>query len=234
MRYVLLLYYIFTPDTAGFTDYAHEGTGFPTWHRLFLLWLEREIQIAINDHTFRLPYWEWTDPSKRETPFQTDRLGANVESVMSVGGEEKNVTIVEGDLFNNWDTYCWKDMKNMDFPIPICDPTESSDEKLRRCPNDALCKMDNPNWPSKDDVKHSLSIDIYDAFPYNRSVKGIDTSFRNYIEGFIVDPDNCDEDTLCETKEKGNEAITRKLHNTVCVNTLNCVPLLCIMHCRYT
>ena len=26
-------------------DYAHESTGFPTWHRQFLLWFEWEIHI---------------------------------------------------------------------------------------------------------------------------------------------------------------------------------------------
>ena len=94
-------------DTDDFTDYAHEGTGFPTWHRLFLLWLEREIQIEISNHTFRLPYWEWSDPSQREIPFTRDRLGENVEGV------------VQGDLFTNWDTYCWEDMMLLSPPVPI-------------------------------------------------------------------------------------------------------------------
>jgi tyrosinase len=189
-------------DTDDFTDYAHEGTGFPTWHRLFLLWLEREIQIEINDHTFRLPYWEWSDPSQREILFTRDRLGENVEGV------------VQGDLFTNWDTYCWEEM--MSSPVPICDPTVSSGETLRRCPNPTLCKMDNPNWPTTADVKDAISIDTYDAYPYNRSVKGVDTSFRNYMEGFIVDPDTCVEDTLCSPQQgRAHEDITRKLHNTV-------------------
>jgi hypothetical protein len=194
----------FTKYTDGFTDYAHEGPGFPTWHRLFLLWLEREIQIEISDHTFRLPYWEWSDPSQREIPFTRDRLGENVESV------------VQGDLFTNWDTYCWEDMMLLSYPVNICDPTVPTNEALRRCPSVTLCKMDNPNWPSTTDVKYAVSIDTYDAYPYNRSVKGVDTSFRNYMEGFIVNPDNCDEDTLCSRQEgRAHENITRKLHNTV-------------------
>ena len=191
-------------DTDNFTDYAHEGTGFPTWHRLFLLWLEREIQIEIGDHKFRLPYWEWSDPSQREILFTQDRLGENVDGV------------VQGDFFtNSWNTYCWEDMMLLSHPVPICDPTVSSNEALRRCPNATLCEMDNPNWPSTTDVKNAISIDTYDAYPYNRSVKGVDTSFRNYMEGFIV-KDNCNEDTLCSPKdERAHEDITRKLHNTV-------------------
>ena len=194
-------------------DYAHDGLGFPTWHRLFQLWLEREIQIHINDHTFRLPYWEWTDPSQRVTPFQTDRLGANVRR--DVNGTQ--VTVVEGDLFdNNWETYCWEDMSKYKShtTIPICDPTTPSGEILRRCPRETFCDMNNRNWPSVDDVKHALSIDTYDASPYNRTVKGTNTSFRNYMEGFIVDPDNCGTDDMC-SKGKDDNYYTRKLHNTV-------------------
>ena len=85
----------------------------------------------------------------------------------------------------------------LSYPVNICDPTVSSNEALRRCPNATLCEMDNPNWPSTTDVKDAISIDTYDAYPYNRSVKGVDTSFRNYMEVFInvVDsPENCAED----------------------------------------
>ena len=195
---------LFSPDTDYFTDYAHEGTGFPTWHRLFLLWLEREIQIQINDHTFRLPYWDWSDPSQREFLFTTDRLGEN-----------KNGQVV-GDLFNNWMTYCWEDTNGKMYPIPICDPTVSCNETLRRCPSDTLCGMDNPNWPSEADVEHAISIKTYDTDPYNRYVRGDDTSFRNFLEGFIVKP-SCEGDTLCSPadEKKHTPAITRKLHNTV-------------------
>ena len=192
-------YYYFL-DTNNFIDYAHEGTGFPTWHRLFLLWLEREIQIQINDHTFRLPYWDWSDPSQREILFTRDRLGENVNG------------LVVGDLFNNWNTYCWKDTSGMKYPIPICDPTVPSGENLRRCPHNELCKMNNSNWPSTSDVKHAVSIKTYDSSPYNRYVRGTDTSFRNYMEGFVVKNGGCGSDTFCSP---GNPSITRKLHNTV-------------------
>ena len=204
----------------GKIDYAHEGTGFPTWHRLFLLWLEREIQIATNNHRFRLPYWDWSDPSQREILFQRDRLGENVNG------------IVMGDLFSNWKTYCWTNPETGD-PTKICNPKSPSYETLRRCPSSALCNKNNSNWPSESDVDNAVSITSYDAYPYNRYVTGTHNSFRNYMEGFIVESDGCEAgDTLCTP---GNPAITRKLHNTVSEGLfllLKCFSMFSL--CRYT
>ena len=188
-------------------DYAHESTGFPTWHRLFLLWLEREIQVVIKDHTFRLPYWDWCQPSQREILFRRDRLGENVNN----GG----VMTVNGDLFDNgWDTFCWENISGATSTIPICDPTVSSNEVLRRCPNATLCEKDNDQWPSADDIDEAVSICAYDASPYDRCVTEKETSFRNYLEGFIA-KDSCADDSMCSETQCTNPYITRKLHNTV-------------------
>ena len=48
-----------TGNSADELDYAHEATGFPTWHRLFLLWFEREMQILLRDDNFTIDYWDW-------------------------------------------------------------------------------------------------------------------------------------------------------------------------------
>jgi len=39
---------------------AHRGPVFLPWHRLMLVMLEAQIQVAINESTFRLPYWDWS------------------------------------------------------------------------------------------------------------------------------------------------------------------------------
>ena len=215
-------------------DYAHEGPGFPTWHRQFLLWVEREIQIEINDHAFRLPYWDWSDPSQREILFTRERLGENTERVRDVKGE--TVTEVEGDLFKNWKTYCWENTTGLSFPVNICNPIISSNETLRRCPSKTLCKNDNDKWPSKADVSHAVSIQTYDYAPYNRCVEN--ASFRNNMEGFIVKREGCNGDTLCTEKNTNmNLPVTRKLHNTVsgCFFGIEklCILYSCTLY-RYT
>ena len=193
-------------DTDHFVDYAHEGPGFPTWHRQLILWLEREIQVQIHDHTFRLPYWDWRDPSQREILFKRDRLGENVDG------------IVVGDLFTNWKTFCWENPTGLSYPVPLCDPTVSDNQILRRCPhpNTYLCERNGTNWPTYGDVKKALSIENYDTFPYTRFVEETGTSFRNYFEGFITRRGvDCGGDTMCTVDRVKNVTVVRKLHNSV-------------------
>ena len=184
--------------------------------------------MEIGDHKFRLPYWDWSDESQREILFSKDRLGENVKRVNTKG---KMVTEVEGDLFTDWETYCWEDIMGRNitgrnitgrnitgypFPIPICNPIFSSNENLRRCPREEFCKKSHKFWPNKTDVDTAVSIKSYDASPYDRCIEGETSSFRNYMEGFILE-DKCDEDDqkekLCSEKE--GKFFTRKLHNTV-------------------
>ena len=182
-------------------DFAHEGPGFPTWHRLFLLWLEREIQIEINDYTFRLPYWDWRDETQRDVLFNYDRLGENV-----------NGTVNGRTISNNvWKTVCWHDTSDMTFPVNICNPNIPT-AGLRRCPKPELCKPSNKYWPSYDDVDTTLSIEDYDAPPFDSFVKD-NHSFRNFLEGFAVSLRCEQNDTMC-TNTRGMP-LTQIMHNTV-------------------
>ena len=193
-------------------DYAHRGTGFPTWHRLYLLWLEREIQREIGDHEFRIPYWDWRYPDHREELYGTKKLGVNVDG------------IVQGDLFDDWKIRCWDNLEGKTFPIKICNPNAPNPLglKLRRCPFPEKCKKDNPNWPNFDDVAEAVMIDPYDASPYGKYV--LDTqrkSFRNLMEGFnVIDPNtphDCGDDTMCsyDNGTGTNLIIIQKNHQAV-------------------
>ena len=113
-------------DTDMLIDFAHEATGFPTWHRLFLLWFEREIQLAIGDPMFRFHYWDWRDPDQHDALFMEDRLGKSTNSV------------VEGIIFQNWPTLCWNETTKL--PGEVCDPRVETDP-LRRCPGTA-CRQE--------------------------------------------------------------------------------------------
>ena len=187
-------------------DYAHEGPGFITWHRQLMLWLEREIQVEINDHTFRFHFWDWRDPSQRDILFRRDRLGKNI------AGQ------VVGDLFENWEMFCWEDTNGLPYPLPICDPMAPSNQTLHRCPppNSHLCDKNSPNWPTYEDVEELLSIEGYDAAPFDRFVEETSGSFRNYLEGFVTRPGmECGGNTMCGVDRVRNVTIYRKLHNSV-------------------
>ena len=124
--------------------------------------------------------------------------------------------IVTGDIFETWHTICWEDISNQTFPIAICNPNTKTSESLRRCPIPTLCSKTNKNWPSVKDVDDAISIKSYDESPYNRYVKGTDSSYRNFMEGFIVeDGSDCGDDTMCTPDKTRGVTVRRKIHNSV-------------------
>jgi tyrosinase len=58
--------------------WAHQGPAFFPWHRVLLVQLEREIQQAVNDPDFGIPYWDWTRTgTAADTPLRADFLGGD-------------------------------------------------------------------------------------------------------------------------------------------------------------
>ena len=157
---------------------------------------------------FTLHYWDWRDPEQREALFTWDRMGENVNGT------------VMGTLFENWPIVCWLDeeplrQSGITF-VPICDPTTPVNDTLRRCPVDTACEKDNINWPTYDDVESALSVETYDASPYDQRVFGSDASFRNRLEGVIAGPgSNCGNDALCFTVASISVVVRIRLHNAV-------------------
>ena len=207
-------------------DYAHESTGFLTWHRQFLLWFEWEIQYMLKEmgkedyYKFRIPYWDWRKEVQTEngSPFKSNRLGKTVY----LNGLPQ--VQVNGDIFGqNWQTICWSNVNN------ICDPRIPTGQ-LQRCPLDGSCSSTNLLWPSDSEVQEVLSLKEYDTPPFNKeAVK----SFRNQLEGFRPlsnTPDDfeaCRKNQLCScdvggpncTEEQDGDQpegpIQRLLHNSV-------------------
>ena len=172
-------------DILGGIDFAHEATGFLTWHRLLLLWFEREVQVTIPGQTnFTLSYWDWTNKDEREEYFKTGRLNVSDEPL------------------NTWPTYCWYETQDG----TICDPSKPTANKLRRCPIEEACRADYSFWPSKEDVLDALSVHYYDDVPYNKMAT---SSFRNFLEGFVPFTQCTPQEKLC------TNSINRKLHNSV-------------------
>jgi len=196
-----------TGNSPNENDYAHEATGFPTWHRLFLLWFEREMQIFLQDENFSLHYWDWRNPKQRRSLFQSNRLG------------EHNMftSAVTGQLFDNdgWQTVCWYNGSGgVSRPEPhrICDPRDNTGP-LQRCPNKTTCEANYTGWPSSDDVKAAVNEQDYDISGYNKFSHG---GFRNLLEGFKV-VSSCGNSIrgrdLC--LEEDGMRLERLLHNTV-------------------
>ncbi|OCT73638.1 tyrosinase [Xenopus laevis] len=146
--------------------YAHQGPAFPGWHRLGLLFLEREIQRMTGDEDFALPYYDWRG-EKNCSICTNDFLGDNdVQGYLSPYSH-----------FYSWRSIC----SGFNYPDAYC-PVAAEEyqmERLHRKPGaDPLANT----FPSFQDVADTLKWRDFDTSPYDRTAR---MSFRNVLEGFM-------------------------------------------------
>ena len=133
-------------------------------------------------------YWDWTNTFLLSELFTRDRLGENVNG------------IVTGDLFSDdkWPQVCIT-------PIDICNTSEYEQNsegnllELRRCPIDNETRQsvcDSAPWPTLSDVRRALNMETFDASPYNTSAEN---ALCNFLEGnrLSVSISECRADDLC-------------------------------------
>ena len=188
-------------DIALLLDYAHAGPAFYTWHRMFHLFLESEIQAMLQAmgredyHTFRLPYWDWRSEIQTNYGLTSDTLFS-----FSRLGETRNVSghpVVFGDLIGEgWDTICLAQFG------PICDQNVSTGP-LQRCPftQPDLCSSSNPDWPKMAELNRAMEFDELETPPYN--ITSIDC-MRAYSDfSFVPSIDQCRSDPYCQCLPTG-------------------------------
>lgn len=73
--------------TSNGSNAAHKGPAFLPWHREFILRLEKDIQQAIGNPYFGLPYWDWAADAALTNPTQGLVWGAGL-----MGGQGNPVT----------------------------------------------------------------------------------------------------------------------------------------------
>ncbi|XP_041424112.1 tyrosinase [Xenopus laevis] len=146
-------------------NYAHQGPAFLGWHRLGLLFLEREIQLMTGDEDFALPYYDWRG-EKNCSICTNDFLGDN----------DAQGNLSPYSHFSYWKVIC----SGYDCPDVYCrNHEEHTMEKLLRKPgSDPL----NSRFPSFQDVEDTLKWGDFDTPPYNETSR---KSFRNSLEGYL-------------------------------------------------
>lgn len=200
-------------------NYGHGSTAFLTWHRLYLLWFEREIRIMTGDSDFKLSYWNWLAATEDNWNmlYTTEKLGS-----MDASGKVMESSVYGGR--SNWPPVCLYDDSSNEFKA-ICNPTKQLQTKpefmqLVRCPptkliNDCNPKT-NPKWPSQTDTKTAIETISQYRSPSNSVFNKYNTeSFSNYLEGW--DPGHeCDSSSsslpFCP---RNLDEIPRRLHNLV-------------------
>ena len=173
MHYYAANRHIVLPDKTmmPYMDFAHDGQGFPTWHRLYLLAWERALQELAGDKDYTIPFWDWRESGEKCEICSEDLLGN-----ISTNGE------VVGKYFEDWETICYTpkliDMNSTD----LCDPNVKTG-KLKRFHGIRLARDGSKmTFPTKTEVEFLLRFEAFDIPPYGRDSS---CNFRNMLEGNV-------------------------------------------------
>ena len=147
---------LMTPANQSDRNAAHSGPVFLPWHRYLLLRLEDRLRAALNDNTFRLPYWDWTADAELPDPRTSAIWNANAAGQFLQGSWR--VRLIQNPMQQNRLTRVNRRLTR----------------RLAGSPGAAL--------PSLTQVRTViLNQTDYDRPPYNSTSSG----FRNYAEGWI-------------------------------------------------
>ena len=183
------------PDTQ--CDFAHESSGFLTWHRAFLLFVETELQqLPGTPKNFGLPYWDWTnnDVTQLKYLFDQDRIGRTLMFGTDTSSEEEAKMIPETTSVNpiDFNSERWRIVCNVSRTTPddlqsLCDPRTDMkmNEYVTRCLGCMKDLLVTGNLPKSKDLKTVIDrAESYDSSPWNKSPTGV-ASFRNALEGYV-------------------------------------------------
>ncbi|XP_066458241.1 tyrosinase-like [Eleutherodactylus coqui] len=149
----------------SFSNFAHKGPAFPTWHRRLLLFLEREMQKMSGNEDFALPYYDWR---------QEENCSVCCDELLGRSDWEGN--ILENSCFSSWEAIC----SDSELSSTYCKSADTSGypDNLHRTPG----RTSDSSLPSYQDVEDVLKWDVYDNSPYNSKAK---CCFRNTLEGYV-------------------------------------------------
>lgn len=155
----------------GGVGVAHHNPAFPPWHRK-LLWLyENGLCEVSGNPKLALPYWDWTDPISTAAVFAVDFMGP--------GGEPEDGYAVTEGPFN-------RDVWQLNIlPYDPVNRAKSHEKYLVRALGIDTANVYRILLPTIADVSNTLGLATYDTNPWG--VNSPD-SFRNTLEGFVVDP----------------------------------------------
>jgi tyrosinase len=149
---------------------AHMNPNFLPWHREMLRRFEGELQRVSGDATMTLPYWDWTRSGSFEAVFSDDFLGGD-------GDPDQNFAVTSGPFrAGEWEVLL----------LDATDDEHDGDIDLSIQAGPLQRNFGDPQglFPTQEEVDDAIeTFRAYDSPPFNRG-SNIDTSFRNYIEGW--------------------------------------------------
>ncbi|XP_070762030.1 tyrosinase-like [Enoplosus armatus] len=162
--YIWMHYYASKSYAGTENDSAHQGPAFLFWHRVFLLFIERDIRELTGNQDFYIPYWDWT---------RTDHC--NICNNQYFGGVGQDGRIDSASLFSKWTIICpFEEGLGI-----ICSPSSDFEHLIRNPGNDPH----SSTLPTAEDVENTLAKELFDTPPYDRTSRN---SFRCTLEGFEI------------------------------------------------
>ena len=162
--------------TEAAIDFAHDGQGFPTWHRLYMLAWERTLQELAGDENFTVPYWDWTTNATGCDPTICS------EELLGVTQQEDGV--VKGKYFKDWYVLCTRE-QTKELTV-MCDPRVRQPGLERAAEKEKEAKAKNQGYimtlPTKEDVNFALRFETFDLPPYSKESS---CNFKNILEGYV-------------------------------------------------
>ncbi|XP_062517932.1 tyrosinase-like [Corticium candelabrum] len=181
-----------SPPVPKQCDFAHEQSGFLTWHRAWLLFVERELRkLSSTPDNFTIPYWDWTDPSSLVPLFNNNKRSRMGISYFydGVDAMPKVIEYTSNEAANfesdEWQTVCVSGRNEGPNIESVCDPSNPDKDHVKRCLGCIVGALDNRELPTADELAKMLnSAPSFDAPPWNKEPNGVQ-SFRNSLEGWV-------------------------------------------------
>ncbi|XP_056232169.1 tyrosinase-like [Seriola aureovittata] len=168
--YVWMHYYSAKSYAGSESNAAHRGPAFLFWHRMFLLFIEREIRELTGNQDFYIPYWDWTRTNH-----------CNICTNKYFGGVGQDGRIDSASLFRKWKTICpFQESLGI-----ICIHTDASAPAylIRNPGKDPIYNT----LPTAGDVEDTMATPLFDTPPFDKTSRN---SFRNKLEGFEMPDDS--------------------------------------------
>ena len=156
----------------NWTNLAHNGPGFPTWHRAYLLLFERLAQKVSGNHTFSLPYVnEYSEEDIQKTVDLLGGDGINIDDchVDSVVGRNCSCSLSRISVFSTWQEISLHGMLGNNISRALG------------------CLRTSTNPPSKSTFDYAIQQSKYSEPPWDNNETL--TTFSNLLEGFALAPE---------------------------------------------
>ncbi|MGD9543134.1 MAG: tyrosinase family protein [Methylocystis sp.] len=158
------------PGNPAQRNAAHRGPVFAPWHRLMLMVFEQNLQRALDDANFGLPYWDWAEDG--DLPPQ-QQAAAAIWGVECMGGAGNPVS-TGPFAFRANDPSAFR----VRISTNISGELRSVNRGLRRAFGVSAGAL-----PKTAHVANALALTNYDAPGWDADA----SSFRNRVEGWMND-----------------------------------------------